>query len=85
MIRKIITLFIILALYGTYALPALAARNVTKSYRISAIMPPHVGIETLDPTNQLTSTAKIRSDQTIIETVVVRNNEKFLLRTIVAQ
>jgi len=66
---------------------AMAAKSLTKSYRISVTLPEMVGVTPQD----LSSKAKVRS-YTLVdprkhteETVIVRNNVEFLLRTTVVQ
>ncbi len=66
---------------------AMAAKSLTKTYRISVTLPEMVGVTPQD----LSSKAKVTS-YTLVdprkhteETVIVRNNEEFLLRTIVVQ
>ena len=66
---------------------AMASKSLTKAYKISVTLPEMVGVASQD----LSSKAKVRS-YTLVdprkhteETVIVRNNEEFLLRTTVVQ
>jgi len=81
----------ILAITAAFSLgmlhQAMAAKSLTKSYQVSVTLPEMVGVTTQD----LSSKAKVRS-YTLVdprkhteETVIVRNNEEFLLRTTVVQ
>ena len=66
---------------------AMAAKSLTKAYRVSVTLPEMVG----EVPQDLSSKAKVRS-YTLVdprkhteETVIVRNNEEILLRTTVVQ
>jgi len=67
--------------------PAIAAKSLTKTYKVTVTLPEMVGINS----QELSSKAKVKTytlmDPRIYteETAIVRNNEKMILRTVVVQ
>jgi len=85
MIRKIVILLMIVALSGLNVFPALAAISATKSYKMFVTLPAAVDIPVQDPIDEAAIKSKKRPRQTTEETVIVRNQKKFLLRTTVVR
>ena len=85
MVKKITAVFMIMALSGLSALPVYAARNITKSFKVSVTLPSIVNLPAKDSLNKTETVSTASMRQITEETVMVRNNEKILLRTIVVQ
>ena len=83
--NSIITLAIAALLGLCFIHPTFAAQSLTKSYKVSVTLPAPVGISQIDKISKGKVLAIIEPLMNLEYTVIVRNNEKMLLRTIVTQ
>jgi len=76
----------IVALLGLSCIPsASAAKSLTKSFKVSVTLPSTVGISAHEQLSKGKVLAEIEPLLNLDYTVIVRNNEKMLLRTVVVQ
>jgi len=84
--KKIIVILAIMAVFTLGMVqPALAGKSMTKSYKVSVTLPELVGFA--EQSEEITKNKVILDYSSrrlnIEETIIVRNNEEILLRTIV--
>lgn len=86
--KRTLVIMIITAAFSLGMLhPAAAAKSLTKAYKVSVTLPEMVGM----PLQDLAAKAKVTSfyindpRKYTEETVIVRNNEELILRTVVVQ
>ena len=85
MMKKSLSALAIIALLGLCCVhPASASKSLTKSYKMSVTMPEHVGVDQINKLTKGKVLAEIQPLMNLEYSVIVRNNEKILLRTIVA-
>ena len=85
MMKKYLLTFMIAALAGLSILPdVIAAQSLTKSYKVSVTLPQAVGIAPLAEYQVRDITSEIQRMYTEI-TVIVRDNQEMLLKTVVVQ